>query len=146
MILLLPWLTVPLLGKFSLKRFLPVSFIMTLLVWIVNIIAKQRKWWWWYEKLHPKLPGVTPFMLGPFLVGTLWILRLTFGNIIPYILLNIGFHGFFTFVVEYFLQKYGIASLVRMKKIQLMYVFMVLASILYLLQLIKEKYDRLIER
>jgi hypothetical protein len=53
-------------------------------------------------------------------------------------LLNGIFDSIFTYIVVPYLTKFGIASLVRMKKIQLMYVFAVLSSLLYMFQVLKE--------
>ncbi|MDF2791223.1 MAG: hypothetical protein K0S80_4325 [Neobacillus sp.] len=142
LIMILPWLTIPLLGKHTFKRYLPAGLFISLMVRIVNIIAKKRKWWWWYETLHPKLSGVIPFMLGPFFVGSLWILKWTYGKFFKYMTLNLIFDSTFTYIVVNYLTKFGIASLVRMKKVQLMYVFTVLASLLYFFQFLKEKIQR----
>jgi hypothetical protein len=53
--------------------------------------------------------------------------------------INLIVDGVFTYGFEYYLQKLGMFSLVRMKKIQLMYAFMVDALLLYCFQLFKEK-------
>lgn len=138
LIIILPWFTVPLLGKSTFKRYLPAGIFISIMVRIVNVIAKKRKWWWWYEPLHPKISGVIPFILGPFIVGSMWILKWTYGKFFKYMTLNLIFDSVFTYVVVHYLTKFGIASLVRMKKIQLMYVFTVLASLLYIFQSLKE--------
>jgi len=136
------WLSLAFIGKQTMKRFLPASLFMAILVRIVNAIAKERKWWWWYTKIHPSVSGSFPFVWGAFFVGSLWILKLTYGNFKKYIGLNLLTHSIFTYIVEPFLQKYGIASLVRMKKIQLMYVFMVLSTLFYGIQYSIEKVFR----
>lgn len=140
MMMILPWFTIPLLGKTSFKRFLPSAIFISLIVSIVHFIAKQRKWWWWwYEKIHPKEPGGVPFIFGPYLVGTLWILKWTYGKFSRYIILNLIIDGAFTYGLVNYLQKFGIASLVRMKKIQLVYVFMNDALLLYGFQFFNDK-------
>lgn len=111
---------------------------MALIVRITNAVAKKRRWWWWYETLHPKLSGSIPFILGPFLIGSLWIMKWTYGKFIEFITLNLIVDGVFTYIVVPYLTKFGIASLIRMRKIQLMYVFAVLASLLYSIQFIKD--------
>ncbi|OOP67671.1 hypothetical protein BWZ43_14630, partial [Heyndrickxia oleronia] len=80
LMMILPWFTVPLMGKDAFKRFLPAGLFISLIVRIVNFIAKKRKWWWWYQTLHPKISGVFPFIWGPFLIGSMWILKLTYGK------------------------------------------------------------------
>jgi hypothetical protein len=137
--MILSWFSLAFLGREPIKRFLPTSLLMAIIVKVVNIIAKKRKWWWWYGKIHPSLSGEFPFVWGSFFVGSLWILKWTYGNLIKYLGLNLLAHSAFTYGLEPYLQKFGIASLVRMKKLQLMYVFMVLACLLYSFQLFKEK-------
>lgn len=133
------WFSLVFIGKKSIKRFLPASLFMAIIVRVVNIIAKKRQWWWWYEKISTSVSGSFPFVWGPFFVSSFWILKYTYGNFIKYMGLNLLTHSAFTYALEPYLQKFGIASLVRMKKIQLMYVFMVLAFLLYGFQLVKEK-------
>lgn len=65
LLMIIPWFTVPLLGKDTFKRFLPAGLFIYLVVRIVNFIAKMKRWWWWYETLHPKISGHT------FYVGTI---------------------------------------------------------------------------
>lgn len=142
LMMILSWFTTPLLGKSAFKRYLPAGLFISLMVRIVNVIAKKRKWWWWYETLHPKLPGEIPFMLGPFLVGSMWILKWTYGKFVRYVILNLAVDSMFTYIVVHYLTKFGIASLVRMKKIQLMYVLTVLSFILYFFQFLKENVQR----
>jgi len=78
-------------------------------------------------------------MWGPFLVGSMWILKLTYGKFFRYMVLNLAIDGMFSYGLVYYLQKFGVASLVRMKKNQLMYVFIVETLLLYGFQFLKEK-------
>lgn len=139
LMMILPWFTVPLMGKEAFKRFLPAGLFISLIVRIVNFIAKKRKWWWWYQTLHPKISGVFPFIWGPFLIGSMWILKLTYGKFFRYMLLNLAIDGAFTYGLVYYLQKLGIASLVRLKKINLLLIFTVEALLLYGFQIIKDR-------
>lgn len=139
LMMFLSWFSLPFVGKESIKRFFPASLFMAIIVRVVNIIAKKRKWWWWYEKVHPSVAGVFPFMWGPFLVGSIWILKYTYGKFMRYMGLNLLVDAVFTYGIEPYLQRFGIASLVRMKKSGLMYVFTVLAFLLYGFQFVKEK-------
>ncbi|NRG30115.1 hypothetical protein HRF69_23835 [Bacillus circulans] len=137
--MIVPWVTVPLLGKNTLKRYIAASTFIALMVRLTNIVAKRRKWWWWYEKIHPRVPGDIPFMLGSFFVGSIWILKWTYGKFFTYMGINMAFDSMFTYVIVPYLTKFGIASLVRISKMQLMYVFTVLALILYAFQFLYEK-------
>ncbi|WP_225985304.1 hypothetical protein [Priestia endophytica] len=53
LMLILPWFSLPLLGKRAVKRYLPAALFISLVVRIVHFIAKRKNWWHWEEKLHP---------------------------------------------------------------------------------------------
>lgn len=137
--MVLSWLTIPLLGKKSIKRFLPTSMLMAIIVWLEGRLAKKRKWWWYYVKIHPKLPGGFPLTWGPFLIGSMWILRLTYGKFKWYLLLNLAVDTVFTYKFVDMLKDLGIASLVRLKKYQLSILFFLKSLLLYGFQVIREK-------
>lgn len=137
--MILPWFLVPLLGKHSFKRYLPSGIFISFVVLIVNFIAKKRRWWRWYAAFSPKVTWVIPFTSGPFLVGSMWILKLTYGDFFRYMLLNVMVDGMFTYGLGYYLQKLHIFSLIKMQKIQLMYIFMIDALLLYGFTFLKEK-------
>lgn len=135
----LSWFSLAFAGKKSVKRFLPTSLFMAIIVTVVQFIAKKRRWWLWYGKKHPSVLASFPFTWGTFFAGSLWIMKFAYGNIIRYIGLNLIVHLAFTYVGEHILKKFGVASLVRMKKIQLMYVLTMLALLLYGFHFVKEK-------
>jgi hypothetical protein len=137
--MILPWIAVPLLDRNSIKRFLPATLFICLFVRLESILARKRRWWWFYEKLHPRLMGVTPFILGPFFVGTLWILRLTYGKFLLYMVSNHIVHLIFVYPLVTWLKQSGILSLVRLKRLQLLLIFTFKAVLLYGFQYLKEK-------
>lgn len=134
----LPWLTTPLLGKDTFKRFLPAAVFISLLVELEGRLARKRKWWWIYERIHPKLPGILPLIWGPFLIGSIWILKLTYGKFRIYSVLNLIIDSGFTYVLTEWFKKMGIASLVRLKKYQLSILFFVKSLLLYGFQYLME--------
>src|SRR5699024_7156907 len=123
----------------TIKRFLPASIFISLVVTMVQFIAKKRRWWFWYGRTQPTVTASFPFTWGVFFVGSLWIMKFTYGKFLRYIGLNLMAHLAFTYVGEPIFKRHGIASLVRMKRIELMYVFMTLALLLYGFQLAIEK-------
>ncbi|WP_239673378.1 hypothetical protein [Mangrovibacillus cuniculi] len=137
--MLLPWLLIPLLGKSAFKRFFPSGIFISFVVLFVNWIARKRRWWKWYDAFSPKITWVIPFTWGPFLIGAMWILKLTYGNFLRYIALNIIIDGMFTYGLGYYLKRFKIFSLLRLTKNQLMSLFMIDALILYGFHYLKEK-------
>ncbi|MED3553310.1 hypothetical protein [Cytobacillus praedii] len=139
LIMILPWFSIPLLGKHSINRFLPSAIFMSIVVSIVHMIAEKRKWWWWYVKLHPKLIGGLSFIAGPYFIGSIWILKFTYGEFRKFIFLNLLIDSLFTFVLIDWLKKLGIASLVRLNKFQLLIIFFIDSILLYSFQYSIEK-------
>jgi hypothetical protein len=138
-LMVLSWLTIPLLGKKAIKRFFPASLLMAIIVWLEGSLAKKRKWWWYYVKIHPKLSGRFPLTWGPFLIGSIWILRFTYGKFKSYLLLNLVIDTIFTYKFVDTLKDLGIASLVRLKKYQLSILFFIKSILLYGFQIIYER-------
>ncbi|TRZ39556.1 hypothetical protein CEQ21_00870 [Niallia circulans] len=139
LILLAPWLSAPLLGKASIKRFLPAGIFISFIVHMFNIIAKKRKWWFWYQVLSKQITWVFPFTWGPFLVGSLWILKYTYGKFFSYLVLNLLVDSAFTYLFVSFFKKINIFALSKFKKIQLLSIFMIDTLLLYLFQFFLEK-------
>lgn len=129
--MLLPWLSLPLLGKRTIKRFYPGALFIVVWVAVESIVAKKRMWWRIYERIIPKVIGEMPFIIGPFFVGSLWILKFTFGNFFRYLYLNFFLDTLFAFPGMYTLRKLGIASLVRLKPYQMVLLFMSKSVLMY---------------
>ncbi|WP_413303213.1 hypothetical protein AA0X95_25640 [Bacillus sp. 1P10SD] len=137
--MLIPWLSLPLLGKRAFKRFYPGALFIFVWVLFESYFAKKRLWWRFYEKLIPKTMGELPFMIGPFFVGSLWILKFTFGNFFRYLLLNLILDTLFAFPGMIALRRMGIVSLVSMKHYQMGLIFMIKSVIMYGFQSMIEK-------
>ncbi|MFF2449124.1 hypothetical protein ACFVSW_18840 [Neobacillus sp. NPDC058068] len=137
-IALIPWISIPLLGKQSIKRFLPASIFMGLLLIGESLLARKKVWWWIYKRPHPSIMGEAPLIVGPYIVGSLWMLRLGFGNILKYSIFNLSIHLLFVYVLMDWCKRNGYWSLVRLKKYQLLLLFIIEAIILYATQLLFE--------
>lgn len=138
----LPFLTIPLLGMKTFKRFLPGSLFMSLYLIGEGRFAEKRKWWWFPFKVKPNVLGEMPLIIGPFFVGSLWILKYTFGKFNLYLLVNVIVDSIFTYFGLDWLKKVGYVSLVRLSKVQLSIVFLIKTFILYGFQMVYEKYLR----
>jgi hypothetical protein len=136
---LLPWLTVPLLGVNTLKRFLPSSIFMSLYLIAEGRLAEKKKWWWFSFTVKPNVLGEMPLIIGPFLVGSLWILKWTYGKFNLFLLINIIVDSLFTYIGMDLLKKIGYVTLVRLTKSQLSMVFLIKTFLLYGFQVIYER-------
>jgi len=139
-IMLVPWLSVPFIGKKSIKRFFAASLFITLSIRLESYIAEKRKWWWFYERLFPKARGETPLLWGQYLVGSIWILKYTYGHFFKYLIVNFFTDLFFIFPFSDFLKKLGVFSYVRLSRPQVMIIFFVKSLLLYGFQFIKENF------
>ena len=127
----LSWLSLLFLGKRNIKRFLPASILITLIESINVQIGKKRKWWVFYNRPDSYISGEFPFNIGPFLIGSMWILKWTYRNFKQFILLNAMVDGAFVLIMSIFFKKMKIFTLVRFNKIQFFLYFFLKAFLLY---------------
>jgi hypothetical protein len=113
--IIVSWMTMPLLGKRTIKRFFFSSILAVLLCSLDALIGKRRKWWTFNKNTHSFVRNEFPFLIGPMLMGSMWVLKFTYGNFKKFILVNaIGqmiFVGpltrFFTKIKLYRLEKFN---------------------------------------
>jgi hypothetical protein len=127
------------LGKRNFKRYLPGAFFIIVWISVESIVAKRRAWWRFYEKLIPNVMGELPLLFGPFFIGSIWILKFTFGKFFRYLLVNLVMDVLFSYPGMYVLKRMGIASLVRLKHYQMAILFMAKSVLMYVVQMIAEK-------
>lgn len=131
---LMSWATLPLLGVQNIKRFLPASLIIGCFEGITALIGKKRKWWVFYNKPKSYLFNEFPFNIGPFLVGSLWILKWTSGKFIRFILLNAITNVFFAFPFARLAKKVRYFTLVRFGHLHFFLYFISKAFLFYWIQ------------
>ncbi|NLP49279.1 hypothetical protein [Bacillus sp. RO1] len=135
-------LTLPFLGWKHFKRFLPGTLFMSILIALESIVAEKYKWWAIYKKIPPYFVNEFAFIVGPFFAGSLWILRLTYGRIYLYFLLNAFVDAIFMYPVFTFFKSIGIFEMKKMKRHQLFGLFLIKALLMYRFQAMWEKYVR----
>ncbi|MDF2857643.1 MAG: hypothetical protein K0Q87_3494 [Neobacillus sp.] len=128
---LLSWLTLPLMGSRNIKRFLPA----TVLILFIEILhagyGKKQKWWVFYNKPNTRLFGEFPINIGPFMVISLWFLKWTYGNFNRFILLNGMTSAIFAYPITFFARKFRYFTLVRFNNFQFFWFFFFKAFLLY---------------
>jgi len=142
----LSWLSLLFLGKNNTKRFLPASIFITLIEGINVQIGKKRSWWVFYNRPHSYLSGEFPYNIGPFLIGSMWILKWSYGNFKRFILLNAMVDGAFVLIMSILLKRLKIFTLVRLNKIQFFLYFFVKGFLLYGFQFLYENESNFIDR
>ncbi|WP_226668069.1 hypothetical protein [Metabacillus litoralis] len=140
LVMIIPWFSIVFFDKKSFKRYLPASLLISIVVKIEGYIAKKRKWWWFYESVHPKISRDIPLIVGPFFIGSLWILKFTYGKFTRFIIVNLIIDSLFTYYFMNIFQKLGLGSLVRLKRINLSLLFMIKSLLLYFFQYLKDQF------
>ena len=128
--LIVPWLTVPFMGKRNFLRFLPVASFTNLFLSVFSLIANKKKWW---ITKNPVSPGPIDFtyILGPYFVATLWIFKLTFGNFPKYLIINMVLNIFNAFLLPPIGRKFGIIKFKMMKHTVWYFICIFLSIIIY---------------
>ncbi|MEH7744623.1 hypothetical protein V7659_06145, partial [Neobacillus drentensis] len=76
-LLIVPWLTVPFLGRNSFKKYLPAGIFICTFTKAMELFGEKKKWWRSYEGVS-QLKNTNFFNCGPYLVASLWMLKMTF--------------------------------------------------------------------
>lgn len=128
---LLPLLTLPLLGSRNIKRFLPASLLILLVEVLHARYGKKQRWWVFYNKPKTYSFGELPYQIGPFWIISMWFLKLSYGNFKRFILLNGITNAIFAFPFTYIARKFRYYTLVRFNNFQFFLYFFFKAFLLY---------------
>ncbi len=137
-ILVVPWLTVPLLGRSAFKKYLPAAIFMCTFTKAIDIFGEKKNWWRFY-KGFPTLDSMNFFNFGPYLVTSLWMLKITYGKFPFYLISNAILHiGFIYLGGLKFTKRYKIFSLEKLTKSQYLAIDFLRGLILYSFQYIND--------
>jgi hypothetical protein len=114
-IFILPWLTAPFIGKRNFSRFLPSATFIGFLFTLFSEYADKKKYWKVKNALFPGYVLDYSFLGGLFFITTIWILKLTYGNFLKYLITNIIADYFFSFYVVKFFTKVGVFEFKKMR-------------------------------
>jgi hypothetical protein len=136
--IIIPWLTVPLMGKKAFFRFLPVASFINLFLSVLSLTANKKKWW---MNKNPLSPGSVDFsyILGPYYVVTLWIFKLTYGNFPKYLMTNMALDFINAFPFASVWEKVGIFKFQKMKHTTWYFICVGLAIFIYGYQYLVEQ-------
>ncbi|WP_151681973.1 hypothetical protein, partial [Weizmannia acidilactici] len=129
--LILPWLTVPFLGRNSFKKYLPAAIFMSTFTKAIDLFGEKKRWWRFYKGIPPS-DSMNFFNFGPYLVTSLWMLKMTFGKFPLYLISNTILHFCFIFLggIE-LVDRYKIFTLKKLTKFQYLAIDLFRALILY---------------
>ncbi|WP_075981810.1 hypothetical protein [Bacillus massilinigeriensis] len=133
-LLILPWLTVPLLGRNSFKKYLPAAIFISTFTKAIDLFGERKKWWRFYKGIPP-LDSMNFFNFGPYFVTSLWMLKMTYGKFPLYLISNLILHiCFIYFGGLKFVHRYKIFTLDKLTKSQYLAIDFLRALLLYSFQ------------
>ncbi|WEG12576.1 hypothetical protein PU629_21210 [Pullulanibacillus sp. KACC 23026] len=130
-ILALPWLSIPLLGKKNFINYLPAAIFMCTFTKALDNYGETKKWWKFYKGIPP-FNSMNFFNFGPYLISSLWMLRLGYRKLILYFISNIILHICFIYLGGLkFVHHFKLFSLKRLTKRHYLGIDILRALVLY---------------
>ncbi|MDF1510031.1 hypothetical protein PZE06_17985 [Robertmurraya sp. DFI.2.37] len=130
------WASLFFIPRKSLKRFLPVSILASLLTLIIVFVGTHYDFWKFKGGSKTKIITLLSIVLGAFPVGAFWIFRFTFGKFWLYILTNLIQNLIYAFPIITFFEKINFIKYVRFTRFHHLLVSMTISLILYGFQLL----------
>lgn len=135
--IILPWLTLLSLKQEDIKRYTSVALFGTLGSTIVGEFAITLNWWSIKESIFP-FYHILPFTYSAFLVGIIWIFKLTYGRFWLFLLINALFDWVLCFPLPIFFAQRGIGELINDNGFYLFVISIVHGVLLYGYQMWQE--------
>jgi hypothetical protein len=145
LMIIVSWLTIPLLGRGTIKRFFPATLLSILICSLDLQIGKRRKWWIFKNNPQSFIKNEIPFLIGPMLLMGLCTLKWSYGNFKKFLLLNAIGGVFFTFPLTSLFTKLNLYKLVKINNTQFFLYFYYKAFFLYGFQFFLEEKLNLIK-
>nr|WP_263327332.1 hypothetical protein [Neobacillus sp. Marseille-Q6967] len=141
-IILIPWLSLLLIGKRSFKRYSFAGIFIVIFEIINHLYGHKRNWWKFYDKRKSFFKDELPFSVGPYMPFSMWLLKISYGNFKKFVLLNLISDGLFAFLFIDILKKCKIISLNGINHFQFFIYLHYKAYLLYGFQYLFEKITR----
>lgn len=118
LMLILPWLTLPLIGTNKVKKYIPAAIFICTFSKAISIFGESQKWWKCRKGIFD-LKKINFFILGPYFATGIWMLKKTYGNFPLYLISNTLLHiSFIYFGGVKLAERFKIFSLNKMSKFQ----------------------------
>lgn len=95
---IVPWLSLFLMKKEDIKRYIPAGLFSSFLLVILQEVGVANSWWYFRETIYP-LAVFTPFTESADLIIPMWVLKYTYGRFWYYILVEIVGNVVFFFII-----------------------------------------------
>lgn len=118
LMLVLPWLTLPLMGINKVKKYLPAAIFICTFSKAISIFGESKKWWKCDKGIFD-LKNIDFFILGPYFATGIWMLKRTYGDFPLYLISNTLLHISFIYLGGVKLaEHFKIFSLKKLSKFQ----------------------------
>jgi len=140
-ILIIPWASLFFLKMDTVRRYMPVALLMTVIHTLAYQAAYHYGWWnetgsslFGWDKVVP-----VPWVYGAYLVIVIWVFHFTFGRFLRYLIVNILLGGLFMYIIYPIWQRMGlVSSESTLPTIAIVAMMVGFAIIIYLYQLWQE--------
>jgi hypothetical protein len=136
--LIIPWLSIPFLGRGSIRKYLQTSIFITVFTKLLDLYGEKNRWWRFYKGIH-LFDSMDFLNLGPFFASSLWMLKLTYGKFFTYLISNTILHIVFIYAGLTYLKKLKVLALVKLSKPRYLVLHFFRGLLLYLFQYLKDK-------
>ena len=141
-LLILPWASLIFLKMDTIRRYMPVSLLMTVIHTLAYQAAYHYGWWneegsslFGWDKVVP-----VPWVYGAYLAVVIWVFHFTFRKFWLYLTVNVLLDGLFMYLVYPIWQRIGIvSSKSTISTIAIVAMMVGFALILYVYQLWQDK-------
>ncbi len=134
---IISWLSVIFLKKEDLKRYMPVALFGALLSTIIIEAGTTLNWWSTKETVFP-LINMPIFIYGSFLVGILWIFKFSYKRFWLFLATNACIDLILIIPLDNWFVRRGILELNNITPLQMLFLSIVHATLLYSYQLWQE--------
>lgn len=138
-LLIIPWLTIPFIGRDALKKYLPSTIFLCTFTEVLDRLGEERRWWRFFKGIPP-FNSMNFFNWGPYFVASMWMLRTTYGRFPLYLIANLILQMAFTFLGGVKLaDQFRVFRFIRLSKMNYIILNMFRATLLYIFQYINDK-------
>jgi hypothetical protein len=129
--LVVPWLTLFAMDKKLVRRYLPAALFITLINTIIDQLASYYQWWIVKDQLFLWSKLDIPIIYGLFIVGSMWILRFTYGKFLWFLVVNAAVDAFQAFIAAPVFHNTGFISFGNMSQADIFLLMFGFSFILY---------------
>lgn len=137
-VLIIPWLSVFFIRKKSFFRFLPTATFISLIMVLFSTLGQKRKWWVSSGTLIKGVPIDFSYILGPYFIGTIWILKSTYGNFTKYLITNAVIDFISAYPIMMLLRKVGLIKVKKLSYTMWYFISITMALLTYGYQMLVE--------